>query len=188
VAKEKAMSARLKSGALIIAATSIWLAAGCATMNVNSYAERGADLRQYRTYNWGPPDTWSTGDPRLDNNRFFDERVRAEVEEQLARRGFEKSAAEQSDLLVHYHASVSQEIDIRQLDPSISYCADRDCEPCIYDKGTLFVDLVDPRTDKLIWRGWAEGSVDGVIDNQAWMESRIDEAVAKILARLPNRL
>jgi hypothetical protein len=82
---------------------------------------------------------------------------------------------------------VSQEIDIRELDSSKLYCADADCRPLIYDKGTLFVDLVEPRTDKLIWRGWAEGGVDGAIDNQAWMESRIDEAIAKILARLPNR-
>jgi hypothetical protein len=171
-----------------MAIASIWLGAGCATMNVNSYAERQTNLRQYRTYNWGPPDTWSTGDPRLDNNRFFDERVRARVEEQLARRGFEKTASDQPDLLVHYHASVSQEIDIRQLDTSISYYADRDCEPFVHDKGTLFVDLVERRTDKLIWRGWAEGSVDGVVDNQTWMESRIDEAVEKIFARLPRRM
>ena len=90
------MSARITSVAVtsIIAVASVWLAAGCATMNVNSFAERGMNLRQYRTYNWGPPDTWSTGDPRLDNNRFFDERVRGEVEKELARRGFEKTASD----------------------------------------------------------------------------------------------
>ena len=102
--------------------------------------------------------------------------------------GFEKTATRQPDMLVHYHASVSQEIDVRELDNSKSYCADHDCRPFIYDKGTLFVDLVEPRTDKLIWRGWAEGSLDGVIDNQTWMESRIDEAVTKILTRLPSHL
>jgi hypothetical protein len=182
------MSARLKRGlvAPIIAAASLSIAAGCATMSVNSYVERGTDLRQYQTYNWGPPDTWPTGDPRLDNNRFFDERVRAQVEKEMARRGFEKTS-EQPDLLVHYHANASQEIDIRELDSSGSYCADHDCRPFIYDKGTLFVDFVEPRTDTLIWRGWAEGSVDGVVDNQEWMESRIDEAVTKILTRLPHR-
>jgi len=162
-------------------------AAGCATMSVNSYIERGVDLRQYRTYSWAPADTWSTGDPRLDNNRFFDERVRAQVEKELARHGFEKTTS-QPDLLVHYHASISQEIDVRELDSSNSYCADHDCRPFIYDKGTLFVDLAEPRTDKVIWRGWAEGSIDGVIDNQASMESRIDEAVTRILTRLPGRL
>jgi len=183
------MSARVKSVVVtLVVAASTWLAAGCATMNVNSYIESGIDLRQYRTYNWDQPDTWSTGDPRLDNNRFFDERVRAQIEKMLGRRGFEKAASAQPDLLVHYHASVSQEIDIRELDRSTSYPADHGLRSFIYDKGTLFVDLIEPRTDKLIWRGWAEASIDGVIDNQAWMESRIDEAVATILMRLPHRL
>jgi hypothetical protein len=91
-------------------------------------------------------------------------------------------------MLVHYHASVSQEIDVRELDASRPYCVDDDCRPFVYDKGTLFVDLVEPRTDKLIWRGWAEGSIDGMIDNQEWMEMRVDEAVSTILTRLPNRL
>ena len=170
-----------------VVSTALWLV-GCATMNVNSYLERGTDLRQYRSYSWGAADTLSTGDPRLDNNRFFDERVRAQIEKQLAQRGFEKTSEDQASLLVHYHASVSQEIDVRDLDSSDAYCAKEECRPFIYDKGTLFVDLVEARTKRLVWRGWAEGSVDGVIDNQAWMESRIDEAVAKILTRLPPHL
>jgi hypothetical protein len=164
------------------------MAAGCATMNVNSFVERGIDVRQYRTFSWGPPDTVSTGDPRLDNNRFFDERVRAQVEKELAARGFEKESSGTPDLLVHYHASVTQEIDVRNLDREYRYCENADCRPYVYDAGTLFVDLVDPRTNKLVWRGWAEGSVEGVIDNQDWMEARVDEAVTRILERLPRRL
>ena len=65
---------------------------GCVPVRVHSYVERGTDFSRYRTYNWGPPDSWTTGDPRLDNNPFFQERVRAEVDRQLARRGFEKAA------------------------------------------------------------------------------------------------
>lgn len=53
---------------------------GCATMTVHSHVERGIDLRQYRTYNWSVSDPRPTGDPRLDNNPFFDGRVRARVE------------------------------------------------------------------------------------------------------------
>jgi hypothetical protein len=184
------MTAQGKRGALawVIAAATVWLAAGCATMSVSSYARAAVDARSLRTYEWGSPDTWSTGDPRLDNNRFFDERVRARVDEQLAQRGFEKSASGPADLLVHYHASVSQEIDLRQHDRTTADRADHEYEPFIYDKGTLVIDVFDRRTGTLIWRGWAEGSIDGVIDNQRLMESRIDEAVAKILARLPQGL
>jgi hypothetical protein len=52
--------------------------------------------------------------------------------------------------------------------------------------GTLFIDFIDARTNTLAWRGWAEGSLDGVIDDQRWMEKVIDATVAKILARLPR--
>ena len=173
-------------GQLTVFALAAPALAGCATIDVHSYVERGADLRQYRTYNWGPTDTSSTGDPRLDNNRFFDERVRSAVERGLAGRGLEKTTSGTPDLLVHYHASVTQEIDVRNIDREYAYCDGADCEPYVYDAGTLFVDLVDRNTNTLVWRGWAEGSMDGVIDNQEWMERRIDEAVTRILERLPR--
>jgi hypothetical protein len=163
-------------------------AAGCAPLAVNSYADRGFDMRPYRTFNWGPPDTHSTGDPRLDNNQIFDERVRMQVERELAGRGFEKTTSQPPDFLVHYHASVTQEIDIRNLDREYQYCDEGDCAPYVYDAGTLFIDIVDPRTNRLVWRGWAEGSVEGLLDNQVWLEERVDKTVARILNRLPRRL
>jgi hypothetical protein len=160
---------------------------GCAVLTVNSYVEPKIDLRSYHTFNWAPPDTFSTGDPRLDNNRFFDERVRMQVERGLTGRGFEKATGA-PDLLVHYHASVSQQIDTSDIDPADRHCDARDCAPDVYDAGTLIIDLVEPRTNRLVWRGWAEGSVEGQIDDQAWFEKRIDDAVARILSRLPRQL
>jgi hypothetical protein len=50
------------------------------------------------------------------------------------------------------------------------------------------LDFVDPATNKLVWRGWAEGSIDGVIDRQERMEEIIDLAVGRILERFPSGL
>ena len=157
---------------------------GCATMQVRSYVAPGATLREHRTYNWASADVRPTGDPRLDSNRFFEERVRSAVEKQLDGRGFEKTAT--PDLWLHYHAAVRQDL-------HVSGCERlgdlrEECRPEVYDAGTLLIDLVDARTNRLLWRGWAEGSIDGVIDDQAWMEQRIDETVARILRQLPQRL
>jgi hypothetical protein len=162
--------------------------AGCASMKVYSYVERNLDLTPYRTYDWAPMESRSVGDPRLDNNPFFDERVRAAVEQELATKGFEKATSAAPDVRLHYHASVSQDIDIRGLNREYGYCEDADCGPYVYEAGTLLVDLVDARTNKLLWRGWAEGSMDGAIDDQKWMEERIDQAVKRILERLPRKL
>ena len=158
----------------------------CASTNISSFVERGLDLRQYRTYSWGGADLQATGDPRLDNNRFFQERIQAAVEQQMSVRGFEKTTAEASDLLVHYHASVEQSVNANGLDQPYLSC--EDCEPYVYDAGTIVVDLVDARTHRLVWRGWAEGSIDGVVDNQEWMEKRVDNAVARIMERLPREM
>jgi hypothetical protein len=171
------------------AAAAIALAlSGCASMNVRSHSEPGFDLTRYQTYGFAPADRFSTGDPRLDNNPFVQERVRASVERELAARGFELSTSGAPDLLIHYHASVAQRIDVSQLDRKHGYQEDDERRPSVYEAGTFVLDFVDVRTNRLVWRGWAEDSVDGLIDNQDWLEKKIDEAVTRILETLPRRL
>ena len=156
----------------------------CATMSVSSFTTRGIDFTQYRTYDWAPGEPGPTGDARLDNNPFFFERLRAVVDRQLAAKGFEKGSGAPA-LTLHYHASVSQRLDL-------SNVASKDgdectgCGPFVYDEGSLVLDLVDTKTTKLIWRGWASGSIDGVVDRQDRMEEIIDRAVARIFERLPS--
>ncbi len=161
--------------------------AGCATMTVRSYAEKGATFPHYQTYMWGPADELTTGDPRLDNNPFFHDRVRADVEKLLAARGFKKQRAAPVDLTVHYHASFRDRIDVNGIDREYGYCENVDsCRPYISEAGTLTIDLVDTKTKRLAWRGLAEGIVNGVIENQAWMEKQIDEAVTRIVESIPR--
>jgi hypothetical protein len=165
----------------------VFMLGAWAAVTVRSYAPRNFDVRAYRTYAWEPADAVSTGDPRLDNNRFFDERVRARVDAALLRRGFEKeTTGRPPDVLVHYHASITQRIDVSTVHRESPYRGETEGRPFVVDAGTLFVDLVDPRANTLVWRGWVEGSLQGVIDDQALMEARIDETVDRILRRLPR--
>src|SRR5262245_38565891 len=55
----------------------------CATMNVSSHIEHGAEFTHYRTWDWGPADALPTGDPRLDNNPFFQDHLLGAVEKQM---------------------------------------------------------------------------------------------------------
>lgn len=183
-------------GRITAVAISALTLTGCASMRVSSYVDRGTDFTRYRTYNWASSDRLSTGDPRLDNNPFFHERVQKAVDEQLASRGFEKMTSGTPDLVLHYHASVNQKLDVSEADQKSGYATPpvgsgtrgETSEPYVYDAGTLLIDFVDARSNKLVWRGWAESSLDGVIDDQAWLEETVDKAVAKVLERLPRRL
>jgi hypothetical protein len=145
------------------------------------------DIARYQTYAWAPKDALSTGDPRLDNNPFFHERVQQAVERELAAKGLEKVTSEKPDLLIHYHASVTQEIDLGRIDKQYTNCDPSDCQPYVYDAGTLLVDFVEADSHALVWRGWADDTLDGAIDNQAWLEEKVDAAVAGILERFPRR-
>ena len=173
-------------GSVAAAAAAALVLAGCATLNVSSYIERGADFTRYRTYAWEPDGSFATGDPRLDNNPFFQEGIRRAVERELATRGYEKTFSPNADLIVHYHARVTQQIFWGDLDRG--YASSDDGRPEVYDAGTLFVDFVDRRAIKVVWRGWAEGAVAGVIDNQDSMEETVDRAVARIFRRFPGNL
>jgi Domain of unknown function (DUF4136) len=175
---------RIERLAVVIAA--ILTLNACATLRINSYLERGVDFGRYRSYAWGPSDTFSTGDPRLDNNPFFSERVQSAVDRQLTTRGLEKTRAGASDLVVHIHASVTQRLDMDAIDREYRRCDIADCRAMVYEAGTLMLDFIDTRTNTLAWRGWAEGSLDGVIDDQRWMEETVDKAVERILTRLPR--
>ena len=162
--------------------------AGCATMNVSSHIERNVNFVDYVTYDWGPPDGLPVGDPRLDNNPFFNDYLQGAIEKRLAAKGFERVAAAGSpDLLIHYHASVHQKLDVYTVDNRYGYCYG-DCEPQVadFELGTLVIDIVDARTSKVVWRGWAQDTMNGVIDNQARLEKQVDEGVTKMMLLLPR--
>jgi hypothetical protein len=152
---------------------------GCATSPARSYVATVVPPHPHRTYAWaqGPPK--ATGDPRLDSNRFFEERVEAAVDGALRSRGFVKG--DTPELVVKYHASVIQDVYVSGAEQSEGRTG-----LSVYDKGTLVIDLADAANDRLLWRGWAEDAVDGVVDDQRLMEQRIDDAVARIMKRLPT--
>jgi hypothetical protein len=163
------------------------LAAGCATMTVSSHIERDVVFSDYVTYDWGPPDKFPVGDPRLDGNPFFSDYVMGAIEKQLDRKGYERGLTGDVDLLIHYHASVNQRVDVYTADSENGYCY-ANCEPQYtdYEQGTLVVDIVDARTSKVVWRGWAQDVMNGVIDHQQRLEKQVDEGVGKMMLMLPR--
>ena len=183
------MRRRFLEVAVVFAALAV---AGCATtMNVSSHVQSGLDFTQYHTYDWGPADALPTGDPRLDKDPFFRDHMQGAVEKQMAAKGFERAKlGTPPDLLIHYHANITQRIDVNRVDREYGYCYDENCQARVieYEAGTLVLDIVDPHTKTVIWRGWAQDSVEDMLDNQDKMARKIDEAVRRMLERVPRGL
>src|SRR5690349_6664149 len=133
------------------------IATGCASLQVRSFSDRAATFNRYHTYRWADDRPRATGDPRLDSNPFFEDRLTSDADRELAARGYEKTAGT-ADLVLHYHANFSQRLDVAERDASYGLC--NGCEPgSVYDAGTIMLDFVDPTTNTLVWRAWAEGSM-----------------------------
>ena len=162
--------------------------AGCATLQVSSHVERGINFADYVTYDWGKRDNFPVGDPRLDNNEFFRDHLEGALEKRLAAKGYERATGGEPDVLIHYHATVAQKLDVREIDQSYVSCYGEDCAAQFseFEQGTLVVDIVDRRTNRLIWRGWAQDTMTGVIDHQDRLERQVDEGVLKMMQLLPR--
>ena len=162
--------------------------AGCAAaVTSGAYFGPEVNLSAYDTYAWGPADALPTGDPRVDNNEFFDAQVRAAVERHLHAKGLRKVASDSAVLLIHYHATVDEKLDVFTVDRDYGYYSGYGLEDHVevYEEGTLLVDMVDPESNTLVWRSWAQTNIEGLLDDQSRMEERIDEGVAKMFAQFP---
>jgi hypothetical protein len=49
------------------------------------------------------------------------------------------------------------------------------------------LDVVDARSNRLVWRGWAQNSVEAMLDDPDRMDATIDEAVTRMLLRFPQK-
>ena len=159
---------------------------GCATTGVSSYRAMNIDFAGYQTFDWGPADALPTGDPRLDNDPYFQDRLQGAVERGLARRSLQRSERGATpDLLIHYHANVSRRLDVDRVDYSYGLTVDAESHVRDYDAGTIVLDIVDARTNQVIWRGWAQRDMTELLENQRKMAEWIETAVRLMLTRLP---
>lgn len=181
---------RLERLALVTAAFAAFALSGCATLNVSSHIERGADFAQFRTWDFGPADALPTGDPRLDNNPFFKDYLEGAIGTHFEKGHYTRVASGGTpDLLVHYHANISKTFDVNGIDSQYGYCYDN-CEPRVieYELGSIVIDVVNTRTNKVVWRGWAQGAIDGMIDNQDLLKKRVNTSVDRMMERFPGTL
>jgi hypothetical protein len=162
---------------------------GCATtMTVSSHVAPSIEFAQYHTYNWGPADALPTGDPRLDENPFYQDHVEGAVEKQFAGKGLVRMTAGIPDLLIHYHANIDRRFNASAMDLKHGYCVDDDCLGLAdeYEAGTLVLDVVDTHTNRVIWRGWAQDSVEPMLNDSDTMARKINEAVTRMLKMFPS--
>ena len=126
------------------------LALACSTVDVNVDYDTSFDFAPYTSYGWlKPPE--DIGDLRADNP-LLHKRLQAEIDRQLAARGYRYESAS-PDFLVAYHLGLRQGYDVSAVSHGYRYPVADTVMVREYEEGTLAIDVVDTRSDTLVWRG-----------------------------------
>lgn len=155
----------------------------CSTVKVAADYDKEANFNQYNSFAFYKPGIDKAQISDLDKKRI----LRA-IEENLNAKGMTKS--EKPDLLVSIFTKEKERIDVYNNNFGYGwgwnpywYGGYNNSSVSRTPEGTLFIDLIDSKTNNLVWQGM--GSADLVTNNMEKKEERIREIVMKIIAEYP---
>jgi Domain of unknown function (DUF4136) len=151
---------------------------------IRTNAMPGADFSKYHTYKWVPIE--SNRHP----NQIVDAEIKEAVDKQLASKGLTKTDGDQADLDVAYQVAVGRE---RQWDAFGSGRGLRwgglgtgTATSSTIANGTVAVDMYDPSSRELVWRGQATKTLDSST-NQEKTQKNLNKAMAKLFKHFPPK-
>lgn len=188
----------MRKSALPLTALLIAMLAGCATGPQHEFDQQ-ANFSELRTFAWLEPKYGdrdvSVSDPVLDSP-LLGQRVRQAVVRELQERGYVQ-VEENPDFFVTYHTAEREEerpgsgaymslgyghgYGYYGHSPYYGSSVVLDLTPRSFLEGTLIIDIVNARSDELVWRGWN----DSVLNQRSFDQQRVNESVDYILTAFP---
>lgn len=162
----------------------------CSGVRVTTDFDPSADFTRVRSYAWLDERSGVQGD-RADVTSLLDRRVRRSVDAELQRKGLSAVGRAEADVLVTYHLGVETKLDVNTIDTGYGYGRSRyragvstHTTVTEYQEGTLLIDVIEPKSKQLIWRGSGQARIRRSSTPEQ-REERIDQAVAQILESFP---
>ena len=180
----------------------VGMLSACSTMRVTSDYDPFANFSGLRTFAWISDIQEKTGDPQIDDP-VLDATIRNAIEVQLELQGYEKRTVDPPNFLIGYHAAIDRRLEVRTINKVYSdfpdlgwdsfdnrfiFRGEEETETKVFEfeEGTLILDVVDPETKDLIWRGSAKAEIK-FADNPEKREERIKESIRLILKNFPPK-
>jgi len=167
-------------------------------MNVRFDHDPDAGFAAYKTYSWLSEAQILTGISRIDDP-ILNARVRHEVDRRLRAKGFVLSRTGMPDFLVAWRAAIRRKLEYSKLAIGYDYApawgrdrvtgtsvGERGTYVREHEMGTLVIDIVDARQNRLVWWGAAQAEID-IEDSRGTKKARLNKAVGRILKRFPPR-
>jgi len=112
----------------------------------------------------------------LATDSLNDGRIRNGLESQLIDSGF-KIETERPDFVIAYYVTTKNKLNVQDFGYGPPrWFGGRDIRVNQYSEGTLMVDFIDARTNQVIWRGRASGTLE-----MKGVEKKISKSVEKLI-------
>ena len=170
------------------------LLSSCSSLVVHSDYDPSRSFLDLKTYAWVPGTPAKTNNPRVDSDTLVQDRIHRKIENWLNTHGYADGDLADVDFLVAYQLVVEDKTQIRVINDYYDYPvgwrygygyggASR-AYTYEYKQGTLVIDIVDPETRKLMWRGTGTDEI-MASDSPEQKQQQIKQAVDKILGQFP---
>jgi len=179
---------RVTNGGLL--ALAVVLSTSACGIGTTAGADYRPDLNfgSYSTFGWDEAAMGRTGGGGLEDNPFFEDRLREAIAREMSTRGFRLDQSD-PELRVHYHLSVEDHIEVYEANPESGYPTpsefDAGTEVIQYEQGTFILHFVDAATNEDLWIGWAQGDIGPALRDPQRMREWVDDAVARMFEDLP---
>lgn len=161
---------------VVVAITLSAAAGGARAQSVQSDFDRAFDFSKLKTFAFAPQQR-GPNDP-LAANPLNDRRIRTALDSQLVAHGYTQDSTGASDFLVAYHAATRARTSLDAWGYGPGRWRGGRVDVNQYTEGTLIVDMVDPASKQLLWRGTATGTI-----QLKDVDKKIREAAKKLTER-----
>ncbi len=176
--------------------------AACSGVQVYSDYDKGVPFATYKTYAWMQrPDSIQD---LFYRNELVDNSIKRYTSQELQARGLMVDST-QPDVLIEYHSAVQDKLQ-NVTTPVYAnpypfygyapygypynpygyyyggpYVVGYNTQQIPYTQGTLIIDIIDRKTNHLIWRGWSVG----VLTDEQALEAELPNDIHRIFKKYP---
>ncbi len=173
----------------------------CSTMTIDVDYNESISFTGLKNFDWVPGTPVKSNNPKVDSNTLLHDRIRQEIISWLLAHGYTHNKDQKADFLVAYQLIVEDKTKITVINDYYDYpigwgyygygrpygYGGRSRQHAYeYKEGALIIDIVNPETKKLMWRGSATDEV-SASSKPDKKNKQIKEAVDRILSEFPPK-
>ena len=174
--------------ALILLLTMLGPSLALAKESVEIRAKEGVDFSGYSTYAWTSHEYLKADSP-LREGAPLDRRIRDAADKMIERNGFARVEREESpDLMINYVGMGNDyfhaEGVTKEVAPGVKWIGDPNAHSMrSYREGTLVFEVIDTKTQEMVWSGW----VTELAPTIEKLQAKAEKATRKVFKHFPSK-